>query len=333
MIKKIKIEGYKCFDDMLLPCSELTLLTGDNLSGKTAVIESLLLCRQISDINCGDALNGPFVTVGKYTDALNKNTDRDEIRITLLNGSNQGCQSLVNSNYRGSLTNIGDEAWLAFQTTILRILPGRITVFPKDTLDDKSNLAAAESFAERIALEILNGTDSDIAAMKHWIARVTGGVEIGHNLDSVYYSLNGCNIAQNDLSFGIRNAVSIILACLYVPDGSVIFIENPEAGLCPRAQAEFSKFLYFVANSGKQIFVETHSDHILNALRVGVTNKEMTPARIAINYLVKDKEKGNCQCNPVRIEKNGDLHGENDSMSLDGFFDQYSKDLDKMLGL
>jgi predicted ATPase len=332
VIKKIKIEGYKCFDNALFSCSELTLLAGDNLSGKTAVIESLLLYKQISDFNCGDVLNGPFVTVGKFTDALNKNTDSDGIRITLLNG-NQGCQSFVNNNYRGSLTNFGDEAWLAFPTTMLRILPGRIAVFPKDTLDDKSNLAAAESFAERIALEIFNGTYSDIAAMQHWIARVTGGVEIEHNLDSVYYSINGCSIAQNDLSFGIRNAVSIILACLYVPNGSVIFIENPEAGLYPRAQAELSKFLYFIANSGKQIFVETHSDHILNALRVGVTSKEMTPARIAINYLVKDKEKGNCQCNPVRIEENGDLHGENNSMSLDGFFDQYSKDLDEMLGL
>lgn len=347
MIKEIRIEGYKCFDDMYFPCSELTLLTGDNLSGKTAVIESMLLCRQIADTNCGDALNGPFVTVGKYEDVVNKNTDAEAIRITLLNSNNRGCQSLLDSNYQGYLKNFsqnhhcdeadgdsfGDKTCFAFPTTMLRILPGRITVFSKDTLDDKSNLAAAESFAKRIALEMFNGTDSDIAAMQHWIARVTGGVEIEHNLDSVYYSFNGCDISQNDLSFGTRNAVGVILACLYVPDGSVIFIENPEAGLHPRAQAELAKFLYFVANSGKQIFVETHSDHILNALRVSVTKKEMEPHNIAINYLVKDKKKCDSKCNPVRIRENGDLHGENDSMSLDGFFDQYSKDLDKMLGL
>ena len=310
MIRKIRIEGYKCFDDTSFPCSELTLLTGDNLSGKTAVIESLLLCRQISDTNLDDALNGPFVTVGKYEDVVNKNINAEAIRITLLDSSNQGCQSFVNNNHRGSMTSFGDEARFAFPTTMLRVLPEKTISTTRDEL-----------------------AENDIAAMKYWVARVTGGIEIKYKHESVCYSVNGCDISQNDLSFGIRNAVGAILACLYVPDGSVIFIENPEAGLHPRAQAELAKFLYFVANSGKQVFVETHSDHILNALRVGVTSKEMTPARIAINYLVKDKEKGNCQCNPVRIEENGDLHGENNSMSLDGFFDQYSKDLDEMLGL
>lgn len=43
MIKNIKIHNFKCFSDIEINFNKLTVLTGVNGSGKSSVIQSLLL--------------------------------------------------------------------------------------------------------------------------------------------------------------------------------------------------------------------------------------------------------------------------------------------------
>ena len=43
MIKKLSIHGYKSIENLSIDCSRINLLTGGNMSGKTAVMEALLL--------------------------------------------------------------------------------------------------------------------------------------------------------------------------------------------------------------------------------------------------------------------------------------------------
>ena len=43
MIKLINIKNFKCFDNLRLPLSELTILAGANASGKSTVMQALLL--------------------------------------------------------------------------------------------------------------------------------------------------------------------------------------------------------------------------------------------------------------------------------------------------
>jgi len=50
----------------------------------------------------------------------------------------------------------------------------------------------------------------------------------------------------------------------------VAVIENPEAHIHPQGQAELGKLMALAASSGAQIIVETHSDHVINAIRVAV---------------------------------------------------------------
>lgn len=43
MIKSIEIKNFKCFDNLRLPLSKLTILAGANAAGKSTVMQALLL--------------------------------------------------------------------------------------------------------------------------------------------------------------------------------------------------------------------------------------------------------------------------------------------------
>ena len=73
-----------------------------------------------------------------------------------------------------------------------------------------------------------------------------------------------------NVGFGVSYALPIIIAGLCSPAGSVLIIDSPEAHLHPRAQARIGAFLAQVAASGVQVLVETHSDHVMDGVRIAV---------------------------------------------------------------
>ena len=46
MIRSLRLERFKRFRDLTIPCASLTVLTGGNGAGKTSVIHALMLARQ-----------------------------------------------------------------------------------------------------------------------------------------------------------------------------------------------------------------------------------------------------------------------------------------------
>lgn len=128
-----------------------------------------------------------------------------------------------------------------------------------------------------------------------------------------------------NVGFGYTYALPILIAGLTAPKGSILIVENPEAHLHPSAQSMITKFLGLVANCGVQVFIETHSEHILNALRVMVVQKNMEAQDINVMYF--DRELENF-FESIAIEDNGKL----DHWPAN-FFDQAEKDLNVLLGI
>lgn len=100
----------------------------------------------------------------------------------------------------------------------------------------------------------------------------------------------------------------------------------------PKAQSRLCEFFYFVCKSGRQLFIETHSDHIFNGLRVGVATGKMEQRDIKVNFLAMN-EQYETQCNPILFGEYGKIIGTNDEMDINDLFDQFEIDLNKMLGL
>ena len=348
MIRKIKVHGYRSLSDITIECSNMTFLTGCHLAGKTAVIEALFLNAQAQS---GEGLNGTFVSEPGFYSVHNRRAEDRKIRIEVTddNGRSEtaefyGSNSLVRSQ---SLFNC---------RTYIHIPSGQADFGIKGR--PAAQLCAAEGHSRpvmwiRDAMGVLpedlvdsgsEHTETLVGQASLWLEKIAGMVLVLEDLHcanrygvdgsayTLMHAVNGKAEPAGRVNPGILNAAGIIIACLSAPEGTVICIENPENGLSPDAQSEFSRFLYFIADSGRQVFIETHSDHIFNAVRAGLCTGKMDPEKIAVNYLALDGEHNTC-CNPVRINKYGDLSGMNDSMTLDGFFDRYSRDLDIMLGL
>ena len=100
----------------------------------------------------------------------------------------------------------------------------------------------------------------------------------------------------------------------------------------PKAQSRLSEFLYFVSMAGRQLFVETHSDHIFNGLRAGVVTGQVSQEDISVNFFAMNN-KYETQNNPIVFKEHGNIVGTNENMDLNDLFDQFELDLNRMLGL
>ena len=90
MLNSITINNYKIHRHLHLNLGNLTVLTGVNSSGKSSVIQALLLLRQSYLQNAlkeGLVLNGELMSVGLGVDALCSVAEEDTIAVTLGNES------------------------------------------------------------------------------------------------------------------------------------------------------------------------------------------------------------------------------------------------------
>lgn len=129
------------------------------------------------------------------------------------------------------------------------------------------------------------------------------------------------------VGFGLTCVLPILVVCLMADRDELVLIENPEAHLHPRAQAELGRFLARVAQSGVQIIVETHSDHILNGARRAVKDDIINPENVMLHFFRLRGDDHETQVISPRIDPQGRI----DSWP-EGFFDQFDKDTMTLAG-
>jgi len=66
---------------------------------------------------------------------------------------------------------------------------------------------------------------------------------------------------------GVSQLLPVLVMCLQAPVGSLLLIEQPELHLNPRVQQRLADFLLQIAQSGRHLIVETHSEYLISRLR------------------------------------------------------------------
>lgn len=86
MITQLNLHTFKCFKELLLPLAPLTLLSGGNASGKSTVLQSLVLLHQtMREHEYANALhlNGNALSLGSVQDVVDSVNSRNSMRISI----------------------------------------------------------------------------------------------------------------------------------------------------------------------------------------------------------------------------------------------------------
>ncbi len=366
MISQIKVKNFKCFEEMFVECRELNLFTGVNGMGKSTLIQVLLLFRQTYERNRFGrdnhiVLNGRYVSLGKIRDIsywYKKDEDiilsvkEDEAGIWECRYSEEE-QALL-AKYDGVSPSRDGLAGNGFEyISAERLGPRRYyddlgeERFAPTQIGSKGEYAASSLYAL--------GSDSDFKVygnMKNpsesserlelqvnaWMSEISPGirVKIIPNLDSDVMGLRysqpsvmGEESANAiNMGFGVSYALPVIIALLKARKGDLLILENPEAHVHPKGQRQVGELIARAVANGVQIIMETHSDHILNGIRISVKHKRIRPEQVKLNYFyVYEDADGMIKHDMTSPEilSDGSL-----SNWPDGFFDEWDKAVDSL---
>ncbi len=356
MINSLEINNLKCVKSMQMECRNLNVLIGTNSSGKTTIQQALLLVGQ--NLESVEGLNGRLVELGDFEDAKCIYSAEKEFGITL----SSDCNSPV--EIKMALTNDSDsylvhtecdseqefDEWkksFSIKKRGLQYLSchriGPRKVYKKNmTLDDVIGIDGeyAMSYLNQHGKDIVepamckgNVDFTLLGQMNWWLSYIMDSAIMtesisGTDLIKVSYQMNDMeSIRPGNIGAGISYLAAMLVMCLSSPEKGVLVIENPEIHLHPSAQAKVCEFLYFIAARDRQIFVETHSDHIFNGFRVGIATESMREELLNIQFVFLN-EQHVAEVVRVKIGKRGRI--ENQRKDL---FDQFDLDLNKMIGL
>ncbi|MFH4643317.1 MULTISPECIES: DUF3696 domain-containing protein [Vibrio harveyi group] len=164
-----------------------------------------------------------------------------------------------------------------------------------------------------------------------------GEISPGYNLDpgtepraNVSYNSvihpSGKSIKSINIGFGYSYALSIVVALLVSSPGDLVIVENPEAHLHPRGQSYLGRLIALTAQAGVQVIVETHSDHLINGMRLMPRLGLVDSSKMKLYQVFADFEEKCSKVIPITVNGQGEL-----SEWPEQFFDQQLIDMDILM--
>lgn len=375
MITSLHLLNFKSFENQLLEFKKLTLFSGLNSTGKSSVMQSLLLLRQSYQQGLlpekGLALNGDFVNIGTAQDALFEGAKEDFIGFNIVWENNSKAvwrfkydrevdvlsidsepvsSEVYKSNLFGNkfhylqaerigprpfnemsdyqvrqLGQLGIKGEYAAHFLAIngqKAIPNSSLSHPEVKLKTQRDLSSAQS------MDLIDQVEA-------WMGEISPGTRLkidpksDVDLMSFQYSYGDSNpYRATNVGFGISYTLPIIVAVLASTPGTIILIENPEAHLHPKGQVKMGQLLALAASGGVQVVIETHSDHVLNGIRLAVHGGKLDPKDVQLHYFQRQNKEGQAVTNVVspKIDRNGRI-----DRWPDGFFDEWDNSLEILL--
>lgn len=138
----------------------------------------------------------------------------------------------------------------------------------------------------------------------------------------------GNRFRPTNVGFGLSYVLPVLVAVLSSERGSLLLLENPEAHLHPRGQAQIGRFLALAAAQGIQVIVESHSDHILNGIRIAVKEGDLAPSQAELLFFTGAVIEGifTHYIETPKIDRDGKL-----DYRPEGFFDEWDRQLTQLI--
>jgi predicted ATPase len=341
------INGFKCFVDKHFELNNLTLLTGANASGKSSVIQALLILKNASEseeANCVLTLENPrFAFDFGYADSLiNRELQEDKVTIGIdenglvsFDGEKQNqdrklvvevsCPDLLKKVFANGLTYLNAERqgprYEYVLTSTAEMNCGCHGENTGNVINDNWN--------SRIAGNRLPENNVETAffniALDKWVDYIFPGIAVrvtpvgSHSFKVIVRDNNhNVNTDSTNIGFGISYALPILVSALLAKENSWLIVENPEAHIHAKAQSNMGYFLGMMAAAGLRVVAETHSEHIVNGIRKAtIVSGRLKPEEMNIYFF-----KGKSESELITVDKYGNLS----DFPVD-FFDQSRQDM------
>jgi predicted ATPase len=131
----------------------------------------------------------------------------------------------------------------------------------------------------------------------------------------------GISASLVDVGFGISQFLPILVADVQLGRGSTLAVSQPEIHLHPSVQADLAS--YFAGrcdDEDKRYIIETHSEYLLNRLRLLIVQERLDPEDVSIVYL-RNSSAG-AQLFAIEFTKTGEILG-----APEDFFKTYMLDV------
>lgn len=110
------------------------------------------------------------------------------------------------------------------------------------------------------------------------------------------------NIA--DVGIGVSQVLPILVALIAAQEGQIVYVEQPELHLHPRAQVAMAELLAEAANRGVRVIVETHSSLLLLTVQTLIAQDRIKNTDVALHWFARDA-KGATQVTYVQPDEDG----------------------------
>ncbi len=113
---------------------------------------------------------------------------------------------------------------------------------------------------------------------------------------------NMVNIA--DVGLGVSQTLPVVVALHAAQLGQLIYLEQPEIHLHPRAQFAMAEVLADAAMQGTRLIVETHSSLLLLGIQTLVAEGKLPPELVKLHWFAQ-QEDGSTQITSADLDKTG----------------------------
>ena len=108
-----------------------------------------------------------------------------------------------------------------------------------------------------------------------------------------------------DVGFGVSQVLPVLVALLVAEPGQLVYLEQPELHLHPRAQYALAKILAETAKRGVKLVVETHSALLLLNLQTLVAKGDLDPNLVKLHWFSRSDEDGTTSIQSADLDEDG----------------------------
>lgn len=350
-IEEITLKNFKSIKNINLKLKNLNILAGLNGSGKSSLIQSLLMLKQSPHLTIGSAtLNNPeFISLGKGKDIFYQYGKEEVISISLV-----GYEVKLNWNFEYlSEAEIlpSKNVYNSKEFEKINLFTNNFQYLHAERIGPRVTYKTSFSFINSIKqldkygefaihyLEVYGSTKVQNDVLKHkkaksstllhqteaWLGEITPGsrlnvtpipgtelVLMDYQFETNIHKATGGltnRFRPPNVGFGLSYVLPVILSLLTAEKDKLIIIENPEAHIHPKGQSELGRLIALASETGAQIIVETHSDHIINGIRVAVKQKDIKEENVNILFFEIDitSEEPFTKVHTIKVDNNGEL--------------------------